>query len=208
MSLKALRHGLWILVVVAIVGLGLLLARREAAPPAPTAATGDLRPIDGLGGPFALVDQTGRPFTEASFLGKPTALFFGYTFCPDVCPTTLLEVETWMKELGPDADRLRVVFVTVDPERDTPEKLATYLSSFDPRFLGLSGPRAEIDRAIKAWRVYARKVDNPSGAYTMDHTAAVYLLDAQGRFVGIVNFQEPTERAMIKIRRLVGKAAS
>lgn len=163
----------------------------------------ELKPIAGMGGPFSLVDQHGRPFTEASFAGKPTLLFFGYTFCPDVCPTTLLEAGMWMQALGADADRLRVVFVSVDPERDTPEKLATYLSSFDPRFLGLSGSRAEVDRAIKAWRVYARKVEGKGGDYTMDHTASVYLLDAQGRLVGLIKFQEAQDKALALLRKLL-----
>ena len=212
MTIGRLRGLAWVVVVLAIVGIGIWAARHEAGgpqtaavPPAPSAG-GEMKPVAGVGGAFTLTDQHGRRFTEADLLGKPTAMFFGYTFCPDVCPTTLLEVEGWMRELGADADRLRVVFVTVDPERDTAEKLATYLANFDPRFIGLSGSRAEIDRIVKAYRVVARKVDNPGGDYTMDHTAAVYLLDAQGRFVAIVNFQEATDKALIKVRRLIAAA--
>jgi len=205
MSLRLLRHALWILVAVVVLGLGVFVALREGRAPQPQsqAESTALKPVTGIGGDFALVDQTGAPFTQAGLLGHPTLLFFGYTFCPDVCPTTLLEAEGWMKELGADADRLKVVFVTVDPERDTPAKLKDYLASFDPRFVGLSGPREEIDRILKAYRVYARKVDGQGGDYTMDHTAAVYMLDPQARFVGIINFQEETAKAMTKIRRLL-----
>jgi protein SCO1/2 len=201
MSLGSLRVVLWVLIVAIVGGLGAYVVLREA--PQQKAETGLMKPVAGIGGEFALVDQKRHPFTEKDLLGKPTAMFFGYTFCPDVCPTTLLEATTWMKELGADADRLRVVFVSVDPDRDTPEKLDEYLASFDPRFVGLSGSREETDRIVKAFRVYARKVEGKGGDYTMDHTAATYLVDPQGRFVGVVNFQEPTDKAMIKIRRLM-----
>jgi protein SCO1/2 len=204
MSLRSLRVVLWVLIAAIAGGLGAWVWLREA--PAPRAETALLKPVAGIGGAFQLVDQKRRPFTEKDLQGKPTALFFGYTFCPDVCPTTLLEASTWAKQLGGDADKLRVVFVTVDPERDTPEKLAEYLASFDEHFVGLSGSREETERVLKAYRVFARKVEGKDGDYTMDHTAAVYLLDAQGRFVGVINFQEPTDKAMIKIRRLLGKA--
>jgi len=202
-ALRLLRHGLWLLVAVVVIGLGVFVALREERPAANQSASSELHPVGGIGGPFSLIDQHGKPFTERSLVGRPTLLFFGYTFCPDVCPTTLLEASSWMQTLGPEADRLQVVFVTVDPERDTPEKLSTYLSSFDPRFIGLSGPRVEIDKAIKAWRVYARKVDGKNGDYTMDHTAAVYLLDPQGRFVGLIKFQEETAKALSLIRALL-----
>lgn len=202
MTLKALRHGLWVVVALMVIGLGTWVALREPPAPAPAAST-QLKPVGGIGGPFSLVDQKGHPFTQADLLGHPNLLFFGYTFCPDVCPTTLLEAEGWMKALGADADRLHVIFVTVDPERDTPEKLKDYLASFDPRFIGLSGPRDKIDEIIKDYRVFARKVEGKGGDYTMDHTAAVYMVDPQGRFVGIINFQEETAKAMTKIRRLL-----
>lgn len=202
MTLKALRWGLWVLIAVLVIGLGVFTALREPAP-APKSADAALAPVAGIGGDFSLVDQTGKPFTQTDLKGHPTLIFFGYTFCPDVCPTTLLEAEGWTKALGADADRLKVVFVTVDPERDTPEKLKDYLASFDPRFVGLSGPRPEIDRILKGYRVFARKVEGKGGDYTMDHTAAVYMLDPQGRFVGLINFQEETAKAMTKIRRLL-----
>ncbi|MCE1234987.1 MAG: SCO family protein [Hyphomicrobiales bacterium] len=203
MTLKALRHGLWALIALVVIGVGVFVALRETQTPQPTATSSTLAPVAGIGGEFSLLDQTGKPFTEKDLLGHPNLVFFGYTFCPDVCPTTLLEAEGWMKELGADADRVKVIFVTVDPERDTPAKLKDYLASFDPRFIGLSGSREETDKALKAYRVFARKVEGKGGDYTMDHTAAVYLIDPQGRFVGIINFQEDTAKAMTKIRRLL-----
>ncbi len=203
MSLGSLRVVLWVLIAAIAAGLGTYVMLRDEVPR--RVDTTLLKPVAGIGGPFSLVDQKGKPFTEKNLEGKPTALFFGYTFCPDVCPTTLLEASTWMKELGADADRLRVVFVTVDPERDTPAKLGEYLGSFDDRFVGLSGPRAETDRVLKVYRVFARKVDGKGGDYTIDHTAAVYLLDAQARFVGVINFQEQTDKAMIKLRQLLAQ---
>jgi protein SCO1/2 len=201
MSLGSLRVVLWVLIVAIVGGLGTYVVLREA--PQQKADNGLMKPVAGIGGAFSLLDQKRRPFTEKNLLGTPTAMFFGYTFCPDVCPTTLLEATTWMKELGAESDRLRVVFVSVDPDRDTPEKLDEYLTSFDPRFVGLSGSHEETDRIVKAFRVYARKVEGKGGDYTMDHTAATYLIDPQGRFVGVINFQEPTDKAMIKIRRLL-----
>ena len=207
MVLRLVRNASWVLIALLIVGFGVFAALREAPPTtAPRTETVELKPVAGIGGPFSLIDQNGGTFTEASLQGRPTLLFFGYTFCPDVCPTTLLEATTWMKELGPDGDRLRIVFVSVDPERDTPDKLDQYLASFDDRFVGLSGSREETDRIVKAYRVFARRVEGAGGDYTMDHTAAVYLLDAQARFVGVINFQEPTEKAMVKIRQLLAKS--
>ncbi|MDK9695647.1 MAG: SCO family protein [Siculibacillus sp.] len=204
MSLGSLRVVLWVLIIAIAGGLGSYVLLREQTPQ--RVENGLLKPVAGIGGPFALLDQKRRPFTERELEGMPTAMFFGYTFCPDVCPTTLLEATAWMTELGADGDKLRVVFVSVDPERDTPEKLDAYLASFDSRFIGLSGSREETDRIVKAYRVFARKVEGKGGDYTMDHTAAIYLLDAKGRFVGVINFQEQTDKALAKIRQLLGKA--
>jgi protein SCO1/2 len=203
MSLRALRVVLWVLILAIAGGLGAYVWLRDEAPKRNDTTL--LKPVTGIGGPFSLLDQKRRPFTEKELEGKPTALFFGYTFCPDVCPTTLLEATTWMKDLGAESDRLRIVFVSVDPDRDTPEKLDQYMASFDERFVGLSGSREETDRIVKAYRVFARKVEGAGGDYTMDHTAAVYHLDAQARFVGVINFQEPTDKAMVKIRQLLAK---
>ena len=190
------RWILWGLVVAVAIGLGALYAMRGTGltPPASNA----------IGGPFTLSNVAGGRFTDADLKGKATALFFGFTNCPDVCPTTLTEATTWLDALGPDADKLRVVFVTVDPERDTTDHLKLYLSSFDPRMVGLTGTQAEVDVIKKAYRVFARKV--PTGSdYTMDHTATVYLLDANGQFTGTIGYQEAKESALEKLRRLINR---
>ena len=166
-----------------------------------------LQPTAGIGGPFSLVDHHGKPVSERDYLGKPTLVFFGFTFCPDICPTTLLELTERLKELGQDAEKLNVLFVTVDPERDTPEQLALYLSSFDPRITGLSGPEKDIAAVMAEYRVYARKVPLKDGGYTMDHTAAVYMMNHKGQFVGLLDYQEPEASARAKLRRLLDDSA-
>jgi protein SCO1 len=139
--------------------------------------------IAAVGGPFQLEDQSGKVMTEADMKGKPFLVFFGFTHCPDICPTTLFDMSQLMKELGPDADRTGALFITVDPERDTPQVMKDYLSNFDPHVHGLTGDRAAINAAIRAYRVYAKKVPLENGDYTMDHTALVYLMDKDGHFV-------------------------
>jgi protein SCO1/2 len=159
-----------------------------------------------IGGPFTLTDQNGSTVTEATLKGHPSAIFFGFTFCPDVCPTTLSDLTLLVQKLGADGDRLKVYFVTVDPERDTREQLAAYLQAFDPRFTGLTGSRAAIDQMLKAYRVYAKKVPTDGGSYTMDHTASVYLLDANGQLTGTLDYHEKEETALAKLKRLMGGA--
>jgi protein SCO1/2 len=131
---------------------------------------------------FKLTDHTGKIRTLADFKGKAVVLFFGFTHCPDVCPTTLAELATVMKQLGPDADKVQVLFITVDPERDTPELLSKYVPAFDPRFLGLAGDQAATEKVAKEFKVFYQKVPGKQpGSYSMDHTAASYVFDPQGR---------------------------
>jgi len=131
---------------------------------------------------FALNDQDGKPRTLADFKGKVVVLFFGYTHCPDVCPTTLSEMAAAMKQLGADADRVQVLFVTLDPERDTPAVLKQYVPAFDPRFIGLSGDQEATAKVAKEFRVFYQKVPGKeAGNYTLDHTAASFVFDPQGR---------------------------
>ena len=196
-GLRIVRYALWAAVALMLVGLGAVYYLRESG-------EGPLLASSIKGGPFNLVDQTGTPVTEAALKGHPSAMFFGYTFCPDICPTTLYDMTELMGELGPDADKLKVYFVTVDPERDTQAVMAEYLSAFDPRFTGLTGSREEIDRIIAAYRVYARKVERDDGPYLMDHTATVYLLDGEGALAGTLDYHEATETALAKLKRLIG----
>ena len=156
-----------------------------------------------LGGPFALTDQFGRAVTDKDLRGKPTLMFFGFTYCPEVCPTTLAALTSWMATLGPDADRLNVVYVTIDPERDTSKQMALYLSSFDHRIRGLTGTPAQIAKIAGEYRVYYQKVPLDGGGYTMDHSSVIYLMDAKGGFSGIIAYQEPPAQALAKIRTLL-----
>ncbi len=155
-----------------------------------------------IGGPFRLTSHEGKPFTDADLKGKPFAVFFGFTHCPEVCPTTLYDLTQDLASLGSDADKLRVAFITVDPEQDKPELMKTYLSSFDPRIVGLTGTEEEIAAVAKAYKIYYRKVPTDSG-YTMDHSATIFLMDSKGDFYGTSNFQEAEETRRSKLKQLI-----
>ncbi len=146
-----------------------------------------------IGGSFALTDMSGRPVTQADLLGKPTAVFFGFTRCPDACPTTLVALTEALRGLGAKADRLNVVFVTLDPQRDTPDVLRAYLSSFDPRIRGFTGTLAQVAAMADAYHILYRRVPLSDGDYTMDHSAAVLTFDRAGKFVGKVPFGDDDE---------------
>jgi protein SCO1/2 len=154
-----------------------------------------------IGGSFQLVDQNGEPVTDQDLNGRPFLVFFGYTHCPDICPTTLFDVSEIMRLLGPDAGRTAALFITVDPERDTPAVMKDYLSSFDPHLRGLTGDPAKVAEAEKVYRVYAKKVPTDGSDYTMDHTALVYLMDKQGRFVAPFNLKRRPEDAAADLRK-------
>jgi protein SCO1 len=156
--------------------------------------------VAAVGGPFHLEDQNGRPVSDADLKGRPFLVFFGYTHCPDVCPTTLFDISQVLQKLGKDADRTGALFITVDPERDTPAMLKDYLSNFDPHVRGLTGAPAAVEAAIKAYRVYAKKVPLENGDYTMDHTAIVYLMDKGGHFVAPFNLKQTPEAAAAELR--------
>lgn len=175
------------------VGLVLVMTGRFGETPAFQSAT--------VGGPIQLTDQNGKPFSDKDLRGKPFLVFFGFTHCPDVCPTALFEVSEILRGLGSDANRVGALFVSVDPERDTPAVLKDYLSSFDPHLRGLTGDPAAIEAVAKAYRVYYKKVPLEEGDYTMDHTALVYLMDKQGRFVAPFNIKQATETAVADLRR-------
>ena len=154
-----------------------------------------------IGGPFQLTDQHGKAVTDKNLKGKPTLIFFGYTHCPDVCPTSLFEISEVLRAMGKDADKVNAVFISVDPERDTPATMKDYLSSFDPHLEGLSGDPAETAKVITSYRVYAKKVPTKDGDYTMDHTALIYLMDREGRFVSPFNLKRTPEEAAVELKR-------
>jgi protein SCO1 len=155
-----------------------------------------------FGAPFTLVSQDGSPITEKAFQGHPTMVFFGFTHCPEVCPTTLFEMSGWFKTLGAEGGNIKAYFVSVDPERDTPELLKAYVSNVTDRVIGVSGEPGKIAAMIKSFGVYARKVPTDGGDYTMDHTASVFLLNSAGDFHGTIAYGENADTAVEKLRRL------
>ncbi len=175
------------------VGLGLMLllvggGRNIAAPAA-------------IGGPFQLTDQSGAVVTEKSLEGRPSLIFFGFTHCPDVCPTSLFEMSEVLRAMGKDADGVNAYFISVDPERDNPAAMKEYLSSFDPHLKGLTGDPEVLAKVLTEYRVYAKKVPLKDGDYTMDHTALVYLMDRNGRFVAPFNLKRTPEEAAADLKK-------
>ena len=192
--MRTFRIVLWTLVVVAAIGATVLFFTRPNIVNGPG------------GGQFALVDQRGNPVDQTIFEGHPTLLFFGYTHCPDVCPTTMGEMQGWFSALGESAKSLRAVFVTVDPARDTPQILGDYVSFVSDRITGITGPQAEIDKVIKDWGAVAEKVPQDDGSYLMNHTASVFLVNSKGQFQGTIAYGEDTSTALEKIKRLVANS--
>jgi protein SCO1/2 len=162
-----------------------------------------------FGVPFSLTRQDGAPITEQAFRGKPTALFFGFTNCPEICPTTVYELSGWMNKVDPKKDQLQAYFVSIDPDRDTPQALGTYLSNVTDRIVGISGDPSKVEAMARGFKVYFKKVPTdpakPGGEYTMDHTASVFLLDRQGRFTGTIAYGENPDVAEKKLENLIAK---
>jgi len=197
MKLTTMRVVLWSLV--AVVGLGAAGATVFLRQPTEAASTFGQ-------GTYNLLDQTGAAVDQTIFQNHPSVLFFGFTHCPDVCPTTLAEMSAWFETLGDEGKNLHAYFVTVDPERDTPAVLGEYVSWVSDRITGLTGTQAEIDKVVKAWGVYAAKVPLEDGDYTMDHTASVFLLDSKGAFQGTIAYGENSDTAIGKLRNLLAKS--
>ena len=200
--LRAIRLGAWALVAaVAFFTAATVLGWWQVDGPGRPALVRQ-EPTTAIGGPFTLTNHRGETITERSFLGRPVLVFFGFTHCPDVCPTTLFETTAWLQAVGAPADRVQVLFVSVDPRRDTPELLSQYLQSFDPRIIAASGTKEQIDAMVSAYRATYRFVPTSGDGYTVDHTATMFMMDSQGRFIGTIDFHESREMALAKIRRL------
>lgn len=195
MSLSRLRLILWLLVgVVALGATGLYVYTTMAPPP---------RNADSFGkGDYQLVTASGDPFTFDSLVGKPSMLFFGFTHCPEVCPTSLAEMASWYEALGDEADDLNAWFITVDPERDTAEVIGDYVS-WTGRVTGVTGTPEQVASVAGAWGVYYEKVPLEGGDYTMDHTASVFLINDRGEFEGTIAYRENSDTAIAKLRRLL-----
>ena len=167
-------------------------------------AMGGLRTVTApaaIGGPFQLTDQAGQTVTDQDLKGRPTLIFFGFTHCPDICPTSLFEISEVLKAMGKDADRINAYFVSVDPERDTTAAMKEYLSSFDPHLKGLTGNPEAVAKVLSAYRVYSKKVPLKDGDYTMDHTALIYLMDRDGNFVSPFNLKRTPAEAATDLKR-------
>ncbi|GGY15461.1 SCO family protein [Paludibacterium paludis] len=175
--------------------------RHETPPPASFKGT-DISGAS-FGGDFSLTAHNGERKSLSDFKGKAVALFFGYTHCPDVCPTTMLEYAAVTKSLGRDAQKLQVLFVTVDPERDTREVLAGYVPHFDPAFLGMTGSRAQVDEVMSRFRIVAQRVAVPGGGYSVDHSAGSYLFDPEGRLRVYEPYATPSASLTHDIRELL-----
>lgn len=198
--LKQVRIWLWVAVlIVAAVLIGGYYLRPE--PGTATAADTGFG-----GGTYALVDQDNKPVDQTMFAGHPSLLFFGFTHCADVCPTTMAEMANWFEQLGDKGKSLQGYFVSVDPDRDTPTVIHDYVRAVSDRITGVTGTQAEIDKIVKAWHVYAAKVPGKDGDYEMDHTASVFLLDSKGQFVGTIAYGEDPKAALDKLNRLLDKA--
>ncbi len=157
-----------------------------------------------IGGPFSMTDHNGEAVTEKNYAGKAMVMFFGFTYCPDICPTTLARLMSLMGKLGPDAENLQVILVSVDPERDTPPVLKSYLAAFDPRFVGLTGTPEQLANMAKNYRIFYEKVSSTGGDYTMNHSAGFYLFKSNGSFQGTIDEHEAEDVAVQKLKRLLG----
>jgi protein SCO1/2 len=169
----------------------------------PMLTTGKMARQSTVGGPFTLVKPDGKEITDKDIAGKPLVISFGFTNCPEVCPTILNDMAGWMKSLGDEADKLNFAFVSVDPERDSPEVMGKYVGHFDKRILGLTGSKQQVAQIVKAYKVYVRKGEVKDGAYNVDHTTLVYLMDGKGRYKTIITYKEKPERAVSKLKTLI-----
>lgn len=191
--LAKFRWALWGIVVVAAIAATVIFFTRPQTPSGTT-----------FGGPFEMTATTGNKFTHNDLKGKPSLLFFGYTYCPDVCPMTLAETQVWKQSLSLTADDINVIFVSVDPERDTLEHLKNYLSNFGGEVIGLTGTQAQTDQIKRSWGVFSENVKSEDTTeYLVNHTASTFMVDENGEFFGTIAFEENTDTAIAKIKRLL-----
>jgi protein SCO1/2 len=157
------------------------------------------------GKPFALTDQNGSEITEAAFRDHPSVIFFGFTNCPEICPTTLSEMDVWLKELGDEGKDIHAYFVTIDPERDTVEVMKQYVTAVSDRITGITGDPAKVEQMASDFGIYFKKVEMDTGGYTMDHTASVLLLTPRGEFAGTIAYGEKKDTAIAKLKRIASE---
>lgn len=199
--MRKLQLVLWVLAGIAAIA-GLVLALNPPAPGSKAPTASEL-PIASVA-PFTLTGSDGRPFASSRLAGKPAAIFFGFTHCPDVCPTTLARLAKLRRQLGKGDDGFAIVFISVDPERDKPADVGKYAALFGTPVIGLTGSQADIDRVKRQFGVYSEKTPSPGGDYGVSHTAAVILLDRDGKFVATIAPDEPDATSLDKLKRIAG----
>jgi protein SCO1/2 len=199
--LGKLRFVLWACVLLAAAAFAFLLTR--PAPKLPAPSTTEL-PLASIGGPFTLVGADRQPFASSRLAGKPFVIFFGFTHCPDVCPTTLARLTRLRRQLGKGDDAFAIVFVSVDPERDGPKEVGAYAGLFDTPVIGLTGSPAQIEQVKKQYAVFSAKAPQPGGDYSVDHTASVFVMDKNGKFVATIAPEESDAVALAKLKRVTG----
>lgn len=200
--MKRIRYIAWGLIVglLGFIGYTTLM-------PKPETGTNTFVGAADIGGPFSLVNQDGVAVDQTLFNEKPYAIFFGFTNCPEICPTSLYEMAGWIEKLGPQASELEYAFVTVDPLRDTPDVIKEYVNAFSDKIIGLTGSEEQVADIVKSYRVYARKVPLEDNDYTMDHTASVYLMKSDGTFHGTIAYGEDSDIALKKLQKLAETAS-
>ena len=196
--MQRIRIVLWVLVAIALAGFTFLMLRPARETPT------QQRPmtIRSVGGPFTLPGSDGKPFSSTALAGKPYAIFFGFTHCPDVCPTTLARMVRLRQQLGAGDRPFEILFVTVDPERDGPSEVGKYAELFNSPVTGLTGSPAQIDRVKKQFGIFSQKVPDSSGGYSVDHTSTVLLFDRKGAFSGTIAPEEGDSAALAKLKRI------
>ena len=196
--MRGIRIALWVLVGLALAALAFLLMRS----PDGSNASNDRIGAASFGGPFTLTGADGQPFSSSKLNGKPHAIFFGFTHCPDVCPTTLARLVSLRQQLGEGERTFEIVFVTVDPERDGPAEVGKYAELFESPVIGLTGSPAQIAPVKRQYGIYSEKVPDDSGGYSVDHTASVLLFDGNGDFVATIAPEEQDQVAIDKLKRI------
>lgn len=194
--MKSFRIITWALVAIVLAGLGYVTWQGQNT-------DSNTLAFAQIGGPFSLVDHNGQAVDQTMFEQKPYALFFGFTHCPEICPTSLYEMAGWIEGLGAEADKLGFAFVTVDPERDTPEMLKDYVSAFSDKIVGLTGSKEQVQSAVRSYGVVAQRVPLEDDDYTMNHTASVFLMNADGTLRGTIAYGEDADVATKKLSNLI-----
>ena len=202
--LRVFRYGLWALLAALCIAIAGALYDRESS----TNIVDAPAQSSPIGAPFRLIDHNGAPITEQAMEGQPAAVFFGFTHCPEICPTTLYDLANWLGRLGNDGRNLKVFFVSVDPLRDTPQIMKEYVGKFSNRITGITGDPGEIAKLVKAWHVYTKLVPLEDGEYTMDHTASIFLVSKDGSLQGTIGYQDEPDVALKKLRILVSSQSS